>query len=162
MMSNPELDSNLFINFQLVGADGNGLDNYHTELKIYDNRGVLIYPKKCSGIGCPNTQQLLGELSFSDSNGFVNYAVFLPSCGFFTDGEDCFQLQQTYTVTITGRGLIREENIITQLKQIETNWMGDFLRFYTVNAQGFLILILGLILTISFLTLFLKRRKYGN
>ena len=162
MMSNPELDSEFFIQFKMVGTDNNNIDGYHTELKIYDNRSVLIFPKKCGGIGCPNTRQLLGELGFADSNGFVNYSIFLPSCGFFTDGEDCFQLQQTYTATITGKGIFREENFTTQVKQIETNWLGDFLRFYTTNAQGILILFIAVVFLFTLGAIFLKRRKNGN
>ena len=166
MMSNPELDSEFFVQFQIVGTDKNGLDGYHTELKIYDNRSVLIFPEPCNfrrgnTTVCYNNPSL-GRLSFADSNGFVNYSIFLPSCSFFTDGEFCFQLQETYTVTITGRGLFREENFTTQLKKIETNWFGDFLRFYTTNAQGFFILFIAFVLAASLLTLFLKRRKHGN
>jgi len=162
MMSQPELDSQLFIQFKLVGTDKNGLDGYHTELKIYDNRGVLIYPTKCNGISCSNTQQLLGEMAFADSNGFVNYLIFLPSCGILSNNENCFQLQETYTISITGRGLLREETFTTQLKKIETNWFGDFLRFYTVNAQGFLIFFIAIVSLIAIISLFLKRRKNGN
>lgn len=163
MMSNPELDSELFLQFQLIGADSNGLDSYHTELTIYDNRGVLVYPRKSftGPYGIPNPG-FLGEIAFADSNGIVNYSVFLPSCGFFSDGEFCFQLQQEYTVTITGKGLLREETFVTQLKQIETNWVGDFLRFVTVNSQGIFILLLSFIVSASLITLILKRRKHGN
>ncbi len=168
MMSSPELDSEFFIQFQIVEIDGNGLDGYHTELKIYDNRGVLIHPKQCdklifaSDLGCPASPFGLGEISFADSNGFVNYSVFLPSCGFFSDGEFCFQLQQTYTATITGRGLFREENFTTQIKQIETNWIGDFLRFFASNSQGIFLLVIAFVVVGSLVTVILTRRKHGN
>lgn len=163
MMSSPELDSELFIQFQIVGTDGNGLDGYHTELKIYDNRGVLIYPKKNFNVSeWPPNPGFLGEITFADSNGFVNYSVFLPSCGFFSDGEFCFQLQQTYTATITGRGLFRQENFTTQIKQIETNWIGDFLRFFSLNSQGIFILVVAFVVVGSLTSIILTRRKHGN
>ncbi len=163
MMSSPELDSEFFMQFQIVGTDGNGLDGYHTELKIYDNRGVLIYPSKNIDLRDWRTNYpLSGEISYADSNGFVNYSVFLPSCGFFSDGEFCFQLQETYTATITGRGLFREENFTTQIKQIETNWIGDFLRFFISNSQGIFISIIAFSIIVSLVTVILVRRKHGN
>ena len=162
MMSRPELDSEFFIQFQIVGTDGNGLDGYHTELKIYDNRGVLIFPKKPAYLTFGGSRILSGEFAFADSNGFVNHSVFLPSCGFFSDGEFCFQLQQTYTATITGRGLFRQENFVPQIKQIETNWIGDFMRFFAINSQGIFILAVAFVVVGSLVSLFLMRRKHGN
>ncbi len=125
----------------------------------------MVYPS-CSfyDLTCKQIdfKTLQAEISYADSNGFVNYSVFLPSCGFFSDGEFCFQLQQTYTATITGRGLFRQENFTTQIKQIETNWIGDFLRFFSVNSQGIFILVIALIVVVSITSVILTRRKHGN
>ena len=153
MMSEPQIDSEMFIQFRLVDANQAALENYHTELKIYDLRGVLVYPRDfpIGGGGL--------AISFSDSNGFINYKIFLNSCNLLNDGENCFQLDQTYTVTITGKSIIRQENFTPKLKTIETNWFGDGLRFLYVNIQAILLITIALVLVIALISQFLIKRR---
>lgn len=168
MMTEPQLDSRTFIQFQLVDVNGTGLENYHTELKIYDNRGVLVYPNPY--LFLPSQEGLDLELAihdstgtytdiaFSDSNGTVNYLVQLNSCNALIN-SGCFILDQNYTVVITGKNIYREETFVTRLKEIRTNWIGDSLRFVYKNTEPILILFLaGLVLVYVIGTIFSRKR----
>ncbi len=138
MMTQPQLDSGLFIQLKLVNSTSIPLENYHTELKIYDSRGVLIYPPKTN----------LADIAFSDSNGFVNYSIFLNSCNLFSGTENCFQLDQNYTVTVTGKNIYRQEFFLTKLKEVQTNWFGDSLRWAYINVGAIFIMLLASIMLI--------------
>lgn len=52
MMTEPQLDSTFFLKYRMIDANTMSLNNYHSSIKIYDHRGVLIYPYLC-GVGCP-------------------------------------------------------------------------------------------------------------
>lgn len=150
MMSEPQIDSEMFIQLRLIDENQAALENYHTELKIYDLRGVLVYPRDAKTT----------ELAFSDANGFINYRIFLNSCNMLNDGENCFQLDQTYTATVTGKSIIRQENFTPKLKTLETNWFGDGLRFLYVNVQSILVIFIAAILLTALISqLLVKRRR---
>lgn len=157
MMIEPQLDSALFIQLRLVNDSGVPLENYHTELKIYDNRGVKVYPGEC-GVGCPFDS----KTAFSDSNGFINYSILLNSCDLFSGVSNCFQLDANYTVTITGKNIFREEFFTTRIKRIQTNWAGDFMRFAYLNIQSFFIILIAFILTVFVILKFFNFGKKGG
>lgn len=150
LMTNPELDSQFFLQFQLVDGNGTPLENYHSELKIADARGVLVYPD----FGEPDIQ-------FSDSNGFINYSFILPSCSAINQSY-CFNLDQNYTVTVTGKNIYRQEFFTTTINSIETNWMGDTMRFTYANAQSIWIIACGIAFIIFIVSLIYVRKKGGN
>ena len=133
MMTEPQVDTPMFLQFQLVNEDQNALENYHTELKIYDSRGVKVYPE--------NDYQI----AFSDSNGYTNYSIRLQSCNIINNSQGCFQLDENYAVNITGKNISREEFFMPKIKTIQTNWVGDTMRFAAVNMQSILITMVAVI-----------------
>lgn len=164
MITNPELDSQFFLQFQLADDNGIPLDNYHTELRILDSRGVLVYPDTSEGgsrFADPIAVFFRDTLSFSDSNGFVNYSFILPSCNAINQTY-CFQLDQNYTVTVTGKNIFREEFFTTTINSIETNWLGDTMRFVNVNSQSLLIISVSLGFIIFLVTLVFVRKRGGK
>lgn len=98
------------------------------------------------------------HFEFSDSNGFVSFAVPISSCNLFSDLTNCFQLDLNYTVEIAGKDLFRKEYFVPRLKQIQTNWIGDFYRFFYTNITAILLIFLCLVVIVFLASMFYIKR----
>jgi len=141
-----EVEANevFYLNVRIIDQNSLPLRNYHIDLKVEDQRGVLIndYSK----------EEKEGKIYriISDDNGFINFAFPINVCGALQE-EFCYEVEETYTFRIIQKDLDHRENFRIIPQTLEHNWIGQGLRWIIFNMEYLFIVLILFIILISIL-----------
>ncbi len=125
---NAEANEFFYLKVRIIDENNVALENYHIDLKVEDVRGVLV---------ADYSQRLENNIRFrilSDANGFINFSFKLNTCHALAQ-DFCYQIGELYTFRIIQKNLDRRENFRIIPQTLEHNWLGETLRWFSINSD---------------------------
>ena len=142
MTTEPYLNGNLILNFNLIDETGSAADNIHAHISVFDDRNALVsdYSIKNSGENYKNLPAVENSTGYnffrfldktqtaseyrivSDDNGFISVILFLPGCG-PNQVKDCYFQNAIYHVQIKQQGLEENNDFSVRGQKIQVNWV---------------------------------------